>query len=175
MDICSGEIMKIWKFIGTLLNIIKIAVPILLIVMGSIDFMKAVMAGKDDEIKKSQGTFVKRAIAAVIVFFVPTIVGILLSLINETKSSCLTCVLNTSTCNVSSSGGSGNTGNTGNSGGTTDSTENNVSSDSFCSQFTGEDECNQNSNQCEWKYLGDYNLNVDSNNGNYCVNKYFEG
>ena len=63
-------------------------VTILLIIMGSLDLMKAVMAGKEDEIKKAQGTFVKRAIAAVIVFFIPLIVSIAMGLIEiETATS----------------------------------------------------------------------------------------
>ena len=100
VEVCSGQIMVVFKFIGIILDIIKIAVPIILIIMGSIDFAKAIVAGKDDEIKKSQSTFIKRVIAAVIVFFVPTIVGLLLSLINQDKNACLSCVLNTSTCNI---------------------------------------------------------------------------
>lgn len=99
MDVCSGNMVKIWVFIGHLVTIVKIAVPILLIVMGSIDFMKAVMAGKEDEIKKSQGTFVKRAIAAVIVFFVPTVVGVMLSLLEQDSiknNNCFICVTNPS-------------------------------------------------------------------------------
>lgn len=80
-QICGGEGIVIIKTISSILTVIQIAVPILLIIFGSIDLMKAVMAGKEDEIKKSQGTFVKRAIAAVIVFFIPTIVGLLLNLL----------------------------------------------------------------------------------------------
>ena len=39
-----------------------------------IDLGKAVVAGKDDEIKKNQQLLVKRAISAVAVFFVVTLV-----------------------------------------------------------------------------------------------------
>jgi len=68
-------------FVSTILTVIQIAVPILLIIFGSFDLAKAVMAGKEDEIKKSQGTFIKRAIAAIIVFFVPIVVNIVLGLV----------------------------------------------------------------------------------------------
>ena len=82
-DICAanGDLVTILRVVRTALTIIQIAVPILLIIMGSLDLMKAVMAGKEDEIKKSQGTFVKRAIAAVIVFFIPLIVNLVLGLV----------------------------------------------------------------------------------------------
>ena len=58
------------KVISTIVLIIKIVVPILLIVFGMLDLGKAVMASKEDEIKKGQQTFIKRIVAAVIVFFV---------------------------------------------------------------------------------------------------------
>jgi len=81
--ICSGndDFISIMNVVKSVLTIIQIAVPILLIIMGSLDLMKAVMAGKEDEIKKAQGTFVKRAIAAVIVFFIPLIVSLVIGLI----------------------------------------------------------------------------------------------
>lgn len=80
-DICKGEMVTIMSVVKSVLTIIQIAVPILLIIIGSIDLMKAVMAGKEDEIKKAQGTFIKRAIAAVIVFFIPLIVSIVIGLL----------------------------------------------------------------------------------------------
>lgn len=40
------------QFIANLVGIIKIFVPLLLIIIGSIDFDKAVMSQKDDDIKK---------------------------------------------------------------------------------------------------------------------------
>lgn len=81
--ICSAnsDLVQILGVVKSILTVIQIAVPILLIVMGSIDLMKAVMAGKDDEIKKAQTTFVKRAIAAVIVFFIPLFVNIIMGLV----------------------------------------------------------------------------------------------
>ena len=84
----NGELVQILGVVRTALTIIQIAIPILLIIMGSLDLMKAVMAGKEDEIKKGQNTFVKRAIAAVIVFFIPLIVSLVMGLITvDTTSS----------------------------------------------------------------------------------------
>lgn len=82
-ELCKEEsdLVTILSVVRSILTIIQIAVPILLIIMGSIDLMKAVMAGKEDEIKKAQTTFMKRAIAAVIVFFIPLIVSIVIGLV----------------------------------------------------------------------------------------------
>lgn len=107
-DICSNtESLKVFKFIGNLLQLAFIVVPILLIIMGSIDFMKATMAGKEDDIKKAQGMFVKRIISAIIVFFVPLIAKILINTVlgsasgvdtSPGSSNCLNCILNPSSC-----------------------------------------------------------------------------
>ena len=68
---CNGESIKIFKFIGTIITFIKIIIPIILVIMGSIDLAKAVMAQKDDEIKKGYQSLMKRVIVAVIIFFLP--------------------------------------------------------------------------------------------------------
>ena len=88
-EICgaNSDLVTILGVVRTVLTIIQIAVPILLIIMGSLDLMKAVMAGKEDEIKKAQGTFVKRAIAAVIVFFIPLVVSLVMGLIKIDSTS----------------------------------------------------------------------------------------
>ena len=54
--------------------------PILLIVLGSVDFANAIISGDQDALKKSGSKFMKRAIAAVAVFFVPLLVKVLLTL-----------------------------------------------------------------------------------------------
>lgn len=84
-----------------IITIIQIAVPILLIIWGMLDLGKAVMAQKDDEIKKGQQTFIKRLIAAAIVFFVITIVGLVVKLVGGSEGSvmdCASCFINDSSC-----------------------------------------------------------------------------
>lgn len=66
--------------INSVLKYIRIIVPILIILLGSLDFAKAVTAGKEDEMKKAQSTFVKRIIAGILVFFVPVLVNLIMSL-----------------------------------------------------------------------------------------------
>lgn len=58
----------------------KILVPIILILLGMLDFGKAVIASKEDQMKKAQETFVKRIIAAVAIFFIPVLVDLLMEL-----------------------------------------------------------------------------------------------
>lgn len=81
--------------VSTAVTIIKIVVPILLIVFGMLDLAKAVIASKEDEIKKAQMTFVKRLIAAVIVFFIVSLVQIVIRFVagsdEDNVMSCFNC------------------------------------------------------------------------------------
>ena len=77
--------------VSTLVTLIKIAVPILLIIFGMLDLGKAVVAAKEDEIKKGQHTFVKRAITAVIVFFVIQIVQIVVRFVSANDNNIAQC------------------------------------------------------------------------------------
>ena len=83
---CNDDSMKIFKFIGTIITFIKIIVPIILVIMGSIDLAKAVMAQKDDEIKKGYQSLMKRVIVAVIIFFLPSLVSMVIGLVGEDEN-----------------------------------------------------------------------------------------
>jgi hypothetical protein len=86
---------KLPNTVSTIVTVIQIAVPILLIIFGMLDLGKAVMASKEDEIKKGQQTFIKRLIAALIVFFVVVVVKLAVSLVNSGESSnCIECFIN---------------------------------------------------------------------------------
>ncbi len=75
------------KKINDFMDIIKIVVPILLIVFGIIDFMKAVFSAKEDEMSKNQKTFFNRLLAAILVFIAPIFINLILSLANEVWSN----------------------------------------------------------------------------------------
>ena len=80
-QICTEGVQQIIALVGFFLRIIQWVVPIILIMLGTIDLVKAVIAGKEDDIKKNQQTLFKRAIAAVIVFLVPLIVSVITGLL----------------------------------------------------------------------------------------------
>lgn len=83
VDECSdllGE--DITKILGVCWTFVKIGVPILLIVLGTIDFGQAVISGNEDGMKKAQGKFIKRVIIAVVIFLIPVILSFLLSIAN---------------------------------------------------------------------------------------------
>lgn len=81
---CGGiEVLKVLKFVWSLLDLVFIFVPIGLIVFISIDFAKNVMAGREDEMKKNLSIAIKRIIFCVVLFLVPVIVDIVISVLDN--------------------------------------------------------------------------------------------
>lgn len=68
-------------------TVIQIAVPVVLVIMGSLDLFKGITAGKEDDIKKGQQMFIKRLIAAALVFFVFLAVKLVVSLVADGSGS----------------------------------------------------------------------------------------
>lgn len=66
--------------VNQVLTYVRIIVPIIILVLGSIDLAKAMVAGKEDEMKKAQKTFIMRLVAGVLVFMAPMIVNLVMSL-----------------------------------------------------------------------------------------------
>ena len=74
-----------------LLNYIKILGPSIAIVLGSLDFIKAIVSSDEENMKKTQKRFVNRLIAAALLFLIPLIVELLLGLFGFTTN--VTCGL----------------------------------------------------------------------------------
>ena len=94
MDICenSGALSTI-LLIKNVIDIIKIGVPIILIIMCAVDLLKQVINTEE----KSYKRIIKRMIAAASVFFVPTIVSLLLDVIGTQDYTATTCWTNANT------------------------------------------------------------------------------
>lgn len=75
------------KITSVAYTIIKIAVPILLVVFGSLDLVKGIMAAKDDDIKKGQQILIKRLIAGALVFFVFVVVQFAVSILADSNKN----------------------------------------------------------------------------------------
>ena len=91
---------KIPELISWFITIVEIIVPIILVIMGAIDFLKAITSQKEDEIKKGQQIFIKRLITGLLIFFIIAIVKLLIGVVssgaNESKNivDCIECFLN---------------------------------------------------------------------------------
>ncbi|MBR3512401.1 MAG: hypothetical protein IKN74_05555 [Clostridia bacterium] len=62
------------KYLTTAWLVMRIAMPFIIILFGSLDFIKAVMASDEKKMKESRGKFVKRMIAFFLAIFVPFVV-----------------------------------------------------------------------------------------------------
>lgn len=80
-----GTFMSVFKLVIT---VIQYAVPVALILWGSIDLFKSITTGKDDEIKKKQTLLFKKVLSAVIVFLLPWLVFSILDLIGVKFGTC---------------------------------------------------------------------------------------
>lgn len=121
-DLCEGDdcnislhglcdeprVARTLKFIGLVIFIIKIFIPLLIIILGCVDFAKAMMDGKSDAIPKKFPILMKRFIAGVIVFMIPTILNILFGVIDtysetmQKYSNCRVCVFEPDDCEIKS-------------------------------------------------------------------------
>ena len=105
-DLCNnaGGILKI---VGYVILVLKIAIPIILLLTGAIAFGSAVIASDEKEMQKATKKLINKAIAAIVIFFLPTLINMVFSLIEEYNedikanySNCWTCVLKPSDCQV---------------------------------------------------------------------------
>lgn len=96
---------RVLSLVGNILIIVKIVVPLLIIIIGSIDLFKAVMGKDEKDLMKSVKSLGLRLLLGIFIFFVPTIVNYVIDLVGEisggsSNNQCVTCVLNPSKCEV---------------------------------------------------------------------------
>lgn len=78
---------NLWQIVGWVLLVFKIIIPILLIIFGMVDLGKAVVASKDDEIKKAGKSLGIRAASAIVIFLIPTIIGFVMGFVKDFQES----------------------------------------------------------------------------------------
>ena len=70
-----GQLSSFLALVGYVVTIFKIVIPLLLIIFGMLDVGKSVVAGKPDEVTKHLKEFAMRCIAAILICFIPSIIG----------------------------------------------------------------------------------------------------
>ena len=77
----------------------EVAIPVIIVIFGMIDLIKAITSGKEDEMKKAQGIVIKRLIAGALVFFIFAIVKLLINAVDNNAAGiidCMNCFINNS-------------------------------------------------------------------------------
>lgn len=84
MKICENpDILRVIFFGKEIIDIVKIIVPIALIILGMIDFAKAVVSNDEKANKKSITLFFKKVLNAVLIFIVPWIVEFVIETLGD--------------------------------------------------------------------------------------------
>lgn len=83
-DIFGDELLEMLRDI---VNFVKIAIPLILIGLGVVDFSKAVFSSKEDDMKKTASKFIKRVIIAIAIFFIPSFLNVILTIAHSIWSN----------------------------------------------------------------------------------------
>lgn len=100
----DAEVIEAVRIFSYAINIIKTIIPLLLIISTVKNLVNAILAQDDGEIKKLSGTFIKKFIISVFIFFVPTIVNVFVGMVksyDDSKakySNCADCLTNLAAC-----------------------------------------------------------------------------
>ncbi len=101
MDYCSG-LSSTFIFIGHIVRIAKIFIPIIIIGMGMIDLFKAIVGSKDDTLTKAVKSLVFRCIAGVCIFFLPALISLIFSWVDAWNENefweCFNCIWDVGSC-----------------------------------------------------------------------------
>lgn len=104
VNYCQG-LSTTFIFIGHLIRLAKILIPIVIIGFGIMDFFKAMTGAKDDEIKKSLRSLVFRLISGVCIFFLPMFINLIFSFVSgwsesyeATYQDCFKCIWDVGSC-----------------------------------------------------------------------------
>jgi len=103
-NICAEEsVQRVLKLVGYIVIIIKVLVPLILIVMGTIDLFKATVGKDSKDLTKNLKTLMMRVALGVFIFFIPNLVNWTFDMFNEnlggdTANACVTCVLDPGNC-----------------------------------------------------------------------------
>ena len=114
-DFCETKnVLSVLRMVGYVLTLLKVFIPIIIIVWGTLNLYNVIMSGTSDSLKKQIKNLIYRVIIGICIFFIPTLVhAILKNFIPEDAAKCETCVLKPFSCNpVDSSTNNTNTNTT---------------------------------------------------------------
>lgn len=95
---------RTFMILGLLINIVKIVIPLIIIITGIITLSKTIISGKVDDLKASINVLIKKAVAGVIIFLLPSAINYLFNtlIVNDTSkfTQCTTCLFDADHCKI---------------------------------------------------------------------------
>ena len=79
-------------FLVKILNYLKLLGPLMVLVLSSLDFAKAILTSDDESLKKAQSSLITRLILAALLFVLPTLIEVILDIFGFTSSD--VCIFN---------------------------------------------------------------------------------
>jgi len=80
---CSGDIKTLVGAIKFVFTLIQWAIPLVLIVLGTVDMFKAMSSGDEKKTKEAKDTFIRRLIYAVVAFLIPFIISLVFTFTSD--------------------------------------------------------------------------------------------
>lgn len=101
-------VVRTFKVIGILINIVKIVVPILIVITAIINITKTILSGKAEDLKASAIQLIKQIIAGLIIFIIPTVLDYAFDKLATDGTSydpsgfavCTNCLFDTEHCKI---------------------------------------------------------------------------
>lgn len=79
-------------FLVKILDYLKLLGPLMILVLSSLDFAKAILMSDDESLKKAQSSLITRLILAALLFVLPTLIEVVLDIFGFTSSDI--CIFN---------------------------------------------------------------------------------
>lgn len=79
-------------FLVKILDYLKLLGPLMILVLSSLDFAKAILTSDDESLKKAQSSLITRLILAALLFILPTLIEVILDIFGFTSSD--VCIFN---------------------------------------------------------------------------------
>lgn len=104
LHFCNQDSLKAFIFIGNIVTVLKIVIPLIIIVLGMIDFGRAMVSNDDKATVSAAKSLIHRLIAGIIVFMIPSLCYGLLNLMFKTEfdeynnMTCTKCILKVNEC-----------------------------------------------------------------------------
>ena len=78
---CTNEVILLINIIKVFLNLVKFAMPVILIVLCTFDLFRIIISKKEDDIKKYRKYIYNRIFNCILLFLIPTIIFLLFNLL----------------------------------------------------------------------------------------------
>lgn len=103
-DICTDtNVKKVLVFVGYIILLVKILIPLIIMIRGTVDLFQAVTGSDEKDLPKNIKTFVLRIVLGIVIFFIPNIINATLGLVYDVTganntNNCVTCLLDPNNC-----------------------------------------------------------------------------